>query len=98
MRITFDALKTSIKKLKKIPWLVATNAFSVILLLVFLNIGIGVFLFYRYVIAVTTREPEVIQGTVKFSDNAYQEMLEKWDAKEERFRQSSNTQYINPFI
>ncbi len=84
-------------KIKKTLWILGSHAFLIILLFILLNLILGVFLFYKYVILVEIKEPEIIGRTVNFKYNIYQEVLKDWQIKGQSFEEFPDKKYLNPF-
>lgn len=70
------------EKIKKIPWILGKNAFLCILMLIFIDVLIGGFLFYKYVLVIDTKETENISNSNKFQENTYRSVLEEWKNRE----------------
>ncbi len=75
-------LDTYIKKIKKIPWILGKNAFLYILIFILIDILIGEFLFYKYILLIETEEPKIVSISNKFQENIYQSVLEEWQNRE----------------
>ena len=84
-------------KIKKIPWILGSYAFSIILILILLDLILGEFLLYKYAILVKNEEPKVVGNTLRFEYNAYQKVLEEWQTREQKFEESTVEKYSNPF-
>ncbi len=100
MKITLNKLNIlgiKAEKIKKIPWILASHAFLVILFFILFNLILGVFLFYKYVILAETKEQKIARETVKLEYNIYQEVLKEWQKKEQQFGESPDKKYLNPF-
>ena len=70
-----NILKIKTDKIKKIPWVLASHAFLIILLFILLNLILGVYLFYKYVILVEIEQQKIAEKDIKFEYNAYQQVL-----------------------
>lgn len=81
---------------KKIHWVLGAHAFMVMLFLIIGAIILGIFLFYQYVILVQTQQ-EVVENAVKFKYGAYQNVLDQWQAKDQKFQELRDKNYSNPF-
>ena len=86
------------EKIKKIPWILGSYAFSIILILILLNLILGEFLLYKYVISIKIDEPKIVENALKFKYGAYQKVLKKWGEKEEKFKEFTAKKYFSPFI
>mgnify|MGYP001577205517 CR=1 FL=1 len=101
MKSIFNKLNISdigMGKIKKIPWILGSNAFSIILIFILLDLILGEFLLYKYVIIVKREGPEIVQSTLKFEYNIYQKVLEEWQTRERKFEDFTVKIYSNPFI
>lgn len=58
---------------------------------------LGIFLFYKYAISTKAQEQKIIEGTIKFQYDAYQEVLREWQKNEQKLRESSDKKYLNLF-
>jgi hypothetical protein len=77
MKYISGIFKTITLKIKKIIWVLGLHAFSLLLLLVFISIILGGFIFYKYVFLAERKQPEATQNVIKFDYNAYKDVLEK---------------------
>ncbi len=100
----FNLLKiVGIKKerLQKIHWVLGFHAFSIILFLVFLDIMLGIFLFYNYVIIIQIEKQDMPVGAVKFEYDKFQTVLKELEAKQQMFQENPSGapdgSYQNPF-
>lgn len=93
-----DTLNTTIEKIKKIPWILGSFAFSVILLFVLFDLILGEFLFYKYVILVKKEEPVVVESFVKFEHKAYLKIMAERQIKEQKFNDPTIEEFSNPFL
>lgn len=94
-----ELLDRYIKKIKKIPWILGKNAFLYILIFILIDILIGEFLFYKYVLLIETEESKIISIFDKFHENIYQSILEEWQTRENISINllSSDKNYTDPF-
>jgi len=95
-KIKIFRIKTD--KIKNAPWVLGLNAFWIIIFLIFVEIAVGEFLFYKYVFLVGNNELKTIDYNLKFKNNIYQRVLEKWQEKNQTFEDYQIEQYSNPFI
>lgn len=86
-----------IEKIKKIPWVLGSHAFSIILILILLDLILGEFLLYKYALLVKKEEPKIIENIIKFEYSDYQKFLEEWQTREQKFKDSAVEKYSNPF-
>lgn len=84
-------------KIKKIPWVLASHAFLVILICIALFLLASMALFWQYILVVKNQVPEGIAQTTEFEYNAYEKILKEWETKERIFQETSDINYINPF-
>ena len=82
---------------KKIPWILGRNAFSFILILILLDVLLVEFLFYKYVVIASIKEPEGTVQVTTFKENTYRDVILQWQTRGEMFSESLNQTYSNPF-
>jgi hypothetical protein len=58
-------------------WVLALNAFWFILLTIFVEVLLGGFLFYKYVVVAEQRTPEVTKNFLKFNEKAYNNVMQE---------------------
>ena len=93
--------KIKIVKLKnffqKLPEVLAEHAFLTFLALTVLALVVTAFSFYQY--RAMSQEPKYQIGkkVVKLNQENYQEVLEKWQKRQEKFEQASQKQFLDPF-
>ena len=75
MKSTSDISKTVSAKAKKLFWLLGLHAFSLILLLILIDLIIGGVIFYNYVFLAEQEVPKVTSTIIKFDDKSYQDVL-----------------------
>lgn len=99
MRFIFNKIFNiiQIEKIKKVPWILGSHAFSIILILVLLDLILGEFLLYKYALLVKKEEPKITENIIKFEYSDYQKILEEWQAREQKFKEFSVEKYSNPF-
>lgn len=100
MKPTFQKITMPIidsNKIKQTLWTLGKNAFSIILLLILLDLIIGVGIFYGYVIIAKVDQPETTGGAFKFEYTKYQKVLHAWQEKEQYFTELSNQNHSNLF-
>jgi len=98
MKSTFNKLNAISEKIKKTPWVLGFYAFPIILIFFLINLILGEFLLYKYVISVKNKELEITENTLKFEYDAYQKVLEEWQKIEEKFKEPTVEKYLSPFI
>lgn len=72
-----------ISKIKKIPWILGRDAFLFVLIFILLDIIFGEFLFYKHVLLVNIKEPEIVNTPIKFQENVYQSVLKELQIRED---------------
>lgn len=91
-------VKIRIDKIKKIPWILGLHAFWIILFLVFIELVIGGFLFYKYAVLPNKDEMKIADYNLKFKNVIYEKVLEEWEKRRLEFEGYQTEQYSNPFI
>lgn len=93
--------KLDFRKLKdnlgKVPRAIAQHLFLASLILIFISLILGGFLFYQYSILAQKAEPEITIQLVQFKENLYQKVLEEWQEREKRFEAAPTKTYPDPF-
>ena len=100
MKIPFiipSPLTIQTEKIKKIPGILAANAFLIILIFMLANVIMGTILAYVYIISVQASPAQVTDGTSMFKYATYQRVLEQWQAREEALKEATSKKYTNPF-
>ncbi|MBI3631461.1 MAG: hypothetical protein HY219_01165 [Candidatus Staskawiczbacteria bacterium] len=72
-----ELLDIYMKKIKEIPWILGRHAFLCILLFILIDILIGGFLFYKYVLLIEAKEVENVFVPNKFQENIYRFVIEE---------------------
>lgn len=85
------------KKLKKIPWILGKDAFLFILIFVLVDLMVGEFLFYTYVVQERSGEPVLVDATVKFKEDLYHSVLREMKERETVFNNPVQENYQDPF-
>lgn len=83
MKSTADILKMLSIRIKKILWILGFRAFLLILILVFIDLLWGGFIFYKYVFLVENEGPKAAQNIVKFDVKTYQAVLGELQTREQ---------------
>jgi predicted neutral ceramidase superfamily lipid hydrolase len=83
--------------LKKLPRILAEQAFISFLVLLLLALILGGLIFYKYSILVQKEKLEVPEGPIQFKEKTYQEVLKIWQEREKKFEEANSKQYLNPF-
>lgn len=68
-----------------------------LILLFFLVLISGAFVFYRYEVLVRLAQPETTGQTIQFEKDLYQQIIKEWQSRDERFEAASVKNYLNPF-
>lgn len=100
IKINKTTLKEFIKwlvKVKKLPWILGKHVFLTFLVLVFLFLIMGGFVFYKYNILIKNTEPKVSEKPLQFEKRAYQNVLAELQNQEKRFNEASQKEYKDPF-
>lgn len=98
MKISKRKLKKLLPFFKKLPRILAKNAFLTFLTLLFFSLIFGVFIFYQY--SISTRVVVQIseeEKPLKFKENIYQEILKIWQEKDKRYEATYSKEYSDPF-
>ena len=97
MKIKHISLKEIKKFLKKIPRVIAENAFLSLLAVLLLAFLLGGFIFYKYSILTKRVKPEVSEKSFQFDKDSYRYILRTWQEREKRFQEADSKEYTNPF-
>lgn len=96
--INFQGLLSKLTEgARKTLWILARNAFSFTLALVFLAMAFGGFLFYNYIFLTESKEPDISSNITKFREDAYNALTQEWENREKIFNSPPETNYQNPF-
>lgn len=85
------------EKIKKFFYFLGIHVFSIILIFIFIDLLIGGWLFYKYVILANQQELDAQVDSFKFDENAYQNVLIELEERDKIFNDSSPKNYANPF-
>lgn len=83
--------------IKKTPWFLGSHAFAFILLFVALELLLGGFLFYHYILSEKSGNVELVQTPETFQEKTYQSVLQEWKKRETFFERAGDQAYNNPF-
>jgi len=83
---------------KKLPRILGENAFLTFLFLLLLSLIIGGIIFYKYSILSEKVEAEIIEKPLQFKEGVYRKVLDEWEAREKRFRESELREYPDLFM
>ncbi len=82
---------------KKVLLMLGKDAFSVVLILIILEIIFAEFLFYKYVLAVEIVDLTAADTSVTFQKNVYESVLQEWQAREDFLKNRSQDKLSDPF-
>lgn len=82
---------------KKMLWILGSGAFSVILLIVLLEVAFGEFLFYKYAFLAEKQEPKISNNSFQFKKDVYQNILIERQKRDKKFQDYSQKDYLSPF-
>ena len=82
--------------IKRTMWIIAKDAFVVILISVLICILFGEFLFYNYILALDVKKTDAMP-VVKFNESAYNSVMKESNKKESVFNDVFSSEYQNPF-
>ena len=83
--------------LKKLPRTLGKNVFIFFLVIVFLELILGGFLFYKYSILAEKTKIEIIEETIQFEEEIFQGVLDEWIEQRKSFNETEIKKYPNPF-
>ena len=92
-----DILKNFGEKIKEFIWAIGNHAFLAIIILIFIDILIGGWMSYKYVYLSERKNIEVDGAFFKFKDDAYQNILQKWEKRDNDLQESLEKNYSDPF-
>jgi len=96
-----NQFKNKFKAIKKflgdLPRKLAIAPLSAFLVLLALSLLIGVLIFYQKVILVKKSESESAQSVVCFEEKTYQNILDIWAKREQRFKAADSKKYLDIF-
>lgn len=91
-------MKIKIKAfLFSLPKRLALSALKTFLFLVLIFMGLSLFLAYKHIILVQREEVVLSEQPLEFNEDIYQNVLEIWKQREERFNQTSVKKYSDSF-
>lgn len=90
-------LKRKMKGIKKVPVVIVKHAGFVSVLLVLISFFIGSIIFYKYGYIVINKEVEAENEIVSLDEKLYQEVINKWEEKENKREKIKQKTYPNPF-
>jgi hypothetical protein len=90
-------IKIGLASTKKILWVVGRHAFLAVLILIFLNVILGGFLFYKYIYLAEKESMAVDTPAFQFDENSYQKVLIQWESRDKNLQEFLQKNYSNPF-
>ncbi|MDI6591775.1 MAG: hypothetical protein QME61_02485 [Patescibacteria group bacterium] len=81
----------------KLPKTLAESTFLTILIFLFLALVFGGLIFYKYSFLVEKKKPEVFEKAIYFNEKAFQEVLNIWEEREKKFKQTELKEYPDLF-
>jgi hypothetical protein len=88
MKSISDISKTLAARIKKTIWILGLHAFPLILFLVFVDLVLGSFIFYNYVLLAEKGEPKVTENILRFDNKTYQDVLTELQARQKSNQES----------
>ena len=82
---------------KKLAWIIGRNTGIALLILFFLALILGGFVFYKYGFLVEKLEPQIIEKTLQFKGTIYQKISQEWQIRQQKFEQADLKEYPNLF-
>ncbi len=83
---------------RKLPKFLGERAFLVFLALLGLSMAFGGLIFYQYNTLIEQTESDPIEKQLKFKSKTYQRILEIWQEKENKFKETDLKVYPNLFV
>jgi len=94
---TLARAKEKLASLKRILWLIGRHAFSVIIILILVDMLIGGYMFYKYIYSAEREKNSASKATFKFKEDAYQKILSQWQDRDQKLSNFSQKTYPDPF-
>ncbi|MFC1789386.1 hypothetical protein ACFLYY_00145 [Patescibacteria group bacterium] len=95
-------MKLNIQKIKRIvakmPRKMAENSFLATIIFIIIATATGAIVFYKYNGALNDDNIEITGSLLKFKENSYQKIINKWQEKEEQFQIADLKEYPNLFV
>lgn len=92
--IDFQTIK---KVFRKTVWFLGERAFISFMVFVFLALFVGGAIFYYYGFLVVAKEPEVVVRAITLDEDLYQDFLDNYGQRKEKFIKADSKIYFNPF-
>lgn len=90
--------KIKIKKIKKLPLIIAEHAFLTCLALFLLSLILGFILFYIYISLAQKAGLGDLESPRPLGQTTYQKVLETWQENERISQQVDSKEYPDPFL
>lgn len=84
--------------LKKLVWIIGGNAGITLVILFFLALILGGFVFYKYSFLVEKLEPKIIEKPLQFQEAVYQKIFQEWQIHQQSFEKADLKEYPNLFL
>jgi hypothetical protein len=94
VKINFQAIENSFKR---VVWFLGERAFISFIIFVFLALFAGGAIFYYYGFLVVTEEPVIVIKTIELDENLYQNFLDNYTLRKQKFIEADFKTYSNPF-
>jgi len=88
------SLPSILAGIKKIPWILGRCAFSVVLILIAIDLILGVMLVYNYIFAVEASQPQTTESPSTFKSDIYKGILKEWQVRDQKLQ---NNQFQGVF-
>jgi len=85
------------KGVQKLIWVIGNNAFLFIVIFIVVDIIIGEFLFYHYIVSVQSKNVITGESFIHFQSDAYQSVRKDWQNRDILFNKAGTTIYNDPF-
>lgn len=83
--------------LKKLVWIIGGNTNIALIILFFLTLILGGFVFYKYSFLVERSEPQIIGKPLQFKEAVYQKISQEWQIRHQKFEEADLKEYPNLF-
>jgi len=89
--------ETSLANAKKILWIIGSHAFTVILILILIDVLFAGILIYKYIYLAEKEIPNTVNASFKFKESDYQKILLQWPIRDQKLQEFSQKTYPSPF-
>lgn len=99
LKLKIDAAKTKAlgKRLKGLPLFIGERAFLSIIVVILIELVVGGLLFYKYSVLPGNVKIEVSENAVNFNKDDYERVVNFWEERSSRGRDTENKVYSDPF-